>query len=382
MAVLPRRFRREPPPEPERSVEPVEGWRAWRLRRDGRGELSLVPAFHGVDWPPRQAVRAECQIHGRRHRAPERKCSCGLYAIPDAALIGSISDGLGVVGQVSLWGRVVEHEYGYRAEFAYPSRLRLVCSPCLVDGERPAAPDRVVFNGEYLLPVCDRHAEDVKGKGFPEPASEVESELLDAYAVELLPGDALPPAGASPEFSGPVGWLRRRRRGLRPSAWAKVLIAFILIRGLVIALAVSPVTGLGGDSPPGNGAPAAGSEPGTARAGVRSGARSGFATRPASDPAAGTSRAAKLGEYVPKNEVYDRTPAQLARPACGDRVDGRILRTSCYSPRATLFVSGVIARGVPPGQVCAPDTVRAGRLDDLVVCWAETTPRPEPWSAD
>ena len=35
-----------------------------------------------------------------------------------------------VLGRVALWGRVIEHEHGYRARFAYPQRLRLICQFC------------------------------------------------------------------------------------------------------------------------------------------------------------------------------------------------------------------------------------------------------------
>lgn len=33
---------------------------------------------------------------------------------------------MSVVGTVGLWGRVIEHEHGYRAALAYPLALRLV----------------------------------------------------------------------------------------------------------------------------------------------------------------------------------------------------------------------------------------------------------------
>ena len=34
-----------------------------------------------------------------------------------------------VVGEVALWGRVIEHTLGYRAEYAYPIRLFRPPSP-------------------------------------------------------------------------------------------------------------------------------------------------------------------------------------------------------------------------------------------------------------
>ena len=35
-----------------------------------------------------------------------------------------------VIG-TALWGEVIEHEFGYRARFRYPQRLRIVCPECL-----------------------------------------------------------------------------------------------------------------------------------------------------------------------------------------------------------------------------------------------------------
>lgn len=52
-------------------------------------------------------------------------CTCGLHATreePDDAVSGSFSV-LVVTGQVSLWGLVLTHEHGWRAEYAYPYGL-------------------------------------------------------------------------------------------------------------------------------------------------------------------------------------------------------------------------------------------------------------------
>ena len=51
-----------------------------------------------------------------------------------------------MLGRVALWGRVIEHEHGYRARFAYPQRLRLLCQFCFWKieargGPRPSTSD-------------------------------------------------------------------------------------------------------------------------------------------------------------------------------------------------------------------------------------------------
>jgi hypothetical protein len=63
------------------------------------------------------------------HAAPQAECQCGLYAassIKAAADFarGRLNDAIGaVIGQVFLWGSVVECECGWRASHAYPARL-------------------------------------------------------------------------------------------------------------------------------------------------------------------------------------------------------------------------------------------------------------------
>jgi hypothetical protein len=57
------------------------------------------------------------------------KCTCGAYAAKTAEHISQSGYGkFGVHGEVYLWGRVVEHERGWRAEFAYPKSFLLVPS--------------------------------------------------------------------------------------------------------------------------------------------------------------------------------------------------------------------------------------------------------------
>lgn len=41
------------------------------------------------------------------------------------AALGSKYEDIKVLGQVSLWGRVIETENGYRAQYAYPAELWL-----------------------------------------------------------------------------------------------------------------------------------------------------------------------------------------------------------------------------------------------------------------
>jgi hypothetical protein len=95
---------------------------------------------------------------------------------------------------VALWGRTIEHELGYRSEFAYPQRLRLVCPVCFWqrgrEGSRPAV--AAVGRCGTVTPLCDEHISTAEACGFMiprrPPASELQTDLLAAYHVDLLPG--------------------------------------------------------------------------------------------------------------------------------------------------------------------------------------------------
>jgi hypothetical protein len=112
------------------SLDPVLGWRVWRVGDDGL----LEAVVWGSPWHPRQRFHASCEDAPSPfwpgsglapHRPPARDCECGIYAFKrraDAELLAREKvDGRPLaLGRASLWGRVVETERGYRAEFAYP----------------------------------------------------------------------------------------------------------------------------------------------------------------------------------------------------------------------------------------------------------------------
>lgn len=107
---------------------PIVAYRVWRVTEDGDG-IRLVAISVGQSWPcgrPLEAVHVSNYFH-ERCESPQQHCGCGIYAFkrPDAIeLSHDIREGLLIVhGQVALWGRVFEHELGYRAQYAYPVRL-------------------------------------------------------------------------------------------------------------------------------------------------------------------------------------------------------------------------------------------------------------------
>ncbi|MDP9184108.1 MAG: hypothetical protein M3O29_00375, partial [Actinomycetota bacterium] len=178
-----------PSPEVPLSIEPMVGWRVWRLVYY-QGEIALHAYAQQRIWPAQQVVSATC-IHSRSHKSPSEGCSCGYYAadsVENLMRSNVFHNGVGVIGAIAMWGTVIEHARGARAELVYPARLRLVCAECLED-RRLVDPTLVFENNIWLTPRCERHA---RGHSGGRPADEVQGALLDRYGVELLPMPKLP----------------------------------------------------------------------------------------------------------------------------------------------------------------------------------------------
>jgi hypothetical protein len=81
-------------------------------------------------WPARQPLKAECMQVSTRYccTPPQKRCRCGIYAVhgPRQLLDTLYHERFQVVGEVSLWGKIVVARKGWRAEFAYPRRLFVI----------------------------------------------------------------------------------------------------------------------------------------------------------------------------------------------------------------------------------------------------------------
>jgi hypothetical protein len=110
-------------------ISPVVGYRVWRW--DATGLKSL----NGEPWLPDRPLAAECQaaargtrvkdVHGA-HELPHPSCTCGVYAAKTLEHLRQFGyQERGIHGEVYLWGTVVEHKLGWRAQFAYPKSLFL-----------------------------------------------------------------------------------------------------------------------------------------------------------------------------------------------------------------------------------------------------------------
>lgn len=114
---------------------PVIGWRVWLVvEREGGCRLRSVTYRNA--WLPRKGFVAECHspsAYREPHAVPAETCGCGVHAArsPGLAVLyleqgrGACIVVTGVIGRVALWGAVVDCEWGWRAEMAYPAHLYL-----------------------------------------------------------------------------------------------------------------------------------------------------------------------------------------------------------------------------------------------------------------
>ena len=130
----------------ELRTEPLLGWRLWHVRRHGADYRLESFTWHHVSWPAGRRMEARCTLHGRD--APALDHPCGIYAFTERALAEDLlrrytgvrhrygrqyqelpppAPGRPIaLGRVSLWGRVLLRENGFRAQYAYPYELFLI----------------------------------------------------------------------------------------------------------------------------------------------------------------------------------------------------------------------------------------------------------------
>jgi len=103
---------------------PIVGYRVWQWDAAGLRSLNNEP------WRPGQPMVAGCRASSVAthdpHDAPQANCTCGVYAAKNLEHLPTTGYWqYGIHGEVDLWGTVVEHELGWRAQFAYPKNLYL-----------------------------------------------------------------------------------------------------------------------------------------------------------------------------------------------------------------------------------------------------------------
>jgi hypothetical protein len=82
--------------------EEVNGWRSWSVV-ERYGDVRLASITRAESWEPSEPFTASCER--RRHEAPGRACSCGVYAASHPEELARLRRIAGAaVGEVSLWG--------------------------------------------------------------------------------------------------------------------------------------------------------------------------------------------------------------------------------------------------------------------------------------
>jgi hypothetical protein len=141
------------------SSEEIVGWRVWRVARpverrataqglarelleaERRGATGVLDELfehrlrsltEQTFWPGEGRFTGSCRAEPPTgHEAPGVRCECGIWAFRDrapaeATVAAYVHCGSPVAyGRVALWGRVVEHERGWRGQYARPLELHL-----------------------------------------------------------------------------------------------------------------------------------------------------------------------------------------------------------------------------------------------------------------
>jgi hypothetical protein len=118
--------------------------------------LRLGSVLHDLVWPHGRPALAECRRDDDPftlplpvHPVPGAECNCGFHAARDAGDALSYARGRDeagticrILGEVHLWGHVLETEGGWRASHAYPARLYV------------PDPEVAAALSAYGVPVC------------------------------------------------------------------------------------------------------------------------------------------------------------------------------------------------------------------------------------
>lgn len=100
-------------------TEALVGWKAWEVV-DG---FLTSTVRENVVWHPDQPLVAKCENRAHKGAAPHPHCGCGIYAADSYHNITEFEGPEAVAGEVLGWGRYIRGEFGWRAEYVYPSKL-------------------------------------------------------------------------------------------------------------------------------------------------------------------------------------------------------------------------------------------------------------------
>lgn len=207
----PERHKPAPRPvaEPYPVVEgdrPLVGWRRWiLLPEEGPTPTDAIPVLAGpvmkTPWLGPEYVATCRSGHGssgaQGDHLPVSRCRCGIYALkkldpPGPGLIGVL-----VEGRVSMSGRVLEAERGYRAQQARivgPLRLVLRCSHNGAASPCAGKPSHVTVDSGAYRVTCAAHRlpGDKRGRPAVEFIEDTARWLQARYGVETKTKEVTP----------------------------------------------------------------------------------------------------------------------------------------------------------------------------------------------
>lgn len=183
----------------DESSTPIVAWRAWDPDREMLDRPLLKSINDHATWPINGPLEARCSRYDDTHMgdagdfvtpppiehiAPMFDCSCGMWATRTlTALANAGYAEPEVFGLVSLAGKIIEHEDGYRAQQAYP--LALVVNINIERGQwrewLPPNWKAKVVSFTYAL-----------GQTYRVPCAAATPERAPAMLVDLLQRGGLP----------------------------------------------------------------------------------------------------------------------------------------------------------------------------------------------
>lgn len=105
----------------------VIGWRLWKLKK---GFLHSITA--DKMWNPGEPMEGSVDAFDIVYAVP-----MGIYAMKHLYPVAVLAiEETFVFGSVEMWGEVVEHEHGYRAQFASVRSLNFLCDLRVTDAEK------------------------------------------------------------------------------------------------------------------------------------------------------------------------------------------------------------------------------------------------------
>ena len=162
------------------SIEPVTGWKGLRVHGDSIVSPNGTRIDDSFGWPEQTRYIAHCCIaHEDEGGVPEKGCTCGIYVAERYQTALGYTGAGGALVEVYGWGKVQEHEIGWRVQYAYPKRIVLlngVESGIRFDPQLGSfQEDRVFFTKEfaeklskkYAVPVAIVDYEDYERSNLP-----------------------------------------------------------------------------------------------------------------------------------------------------------------------------------------------------------------------